>query len=106
MEHGHTEEMLKHIKIYIFVFLALAALTLVTVWASHLEVSHTLHIVIALSIASLKAGLVALFFMHLVSEKKAIYGILAFTVVFFLALVFLTFFTNLNMLHSPLGLGF
>jgi len=106
MEHGHTEEMLKHIKIYIFVFLALAALTLVTVWASYLHVSHPMHIVIALCIASLKAGLVALFFMHLISEKKAIYGILAFTVVFFLALIFITFFTNMNMLRSPLGLGF
>ncbi|KAB2837745.1 cytochrome C oxidase subunit IV, partial [bacterium] len=54
MEHGHTEEMLKHIKIYIFVFVALAVLTLVTVWASHLQVSGTLHIVIAMAIATLK----------------------------------------------------
>ena len=103
MEHGHTEEMLKHIKIYIFVFLALAVLTLVTVWASHLQVSHTMHIVIAMLIASVKAGLVALFFMHLIDEKKAIYGILAFTVVFFLGLIFITYFTDMNMLRSPLG---
>ena len=103
MEHGHTEEMLKHIKIYIFIFLSLAVLTLVTVWASHLQVSHTMHIIIALAIASFKAALVALFFMHLISEKKAIYGILVFTGVFFLALIFITYFTNMNMLRSPLG---
>ena len=103
MEHGHTEEMLKHIKIYIFIFLSLAVLTLVTVWASHLQVSHTMHIIIALAIATFKAALVALFFMHLISEKKAIYGILVFTGVFFLALIFITYFTNMNMLRSPLG---
>ncbi len=103
MEHGHTEEMLKHIKIYIFVFVALAVLTLVTVWASHLQVSGTMHIVIAMAIAILKGALVALFFMHLISEKKAIYGVLIFTVVFFFALMFITFFTNMNMLRSTLG---
>lgn len=103
MEHGHTEEMLKHIKIYIFVFVALAVLTLVTVWASHLQVSGTMHIVIAMAIATFKAALVALFFMHLISEKKAIYGILVFTVVFFFVLIFITFFTNRNMMHSTLG---
>ena len=103
MEHGHTEEMLKHIKIYIFVFVALAVLTLVTVWASHLQVSGTMHIIIAMAIATLKAGLVALFFMHLISEKKAIYGILVFTVVFFFGLIFITYFTDMNMLRSIAG---
>lgn len=99
MDHAHAEEMLKHIKIYIGVFLALAVLTLVTVWASHLQVSPTMHIVIAMAIALLKAGLVAAFFMHLISEGKALYGILIFTVLFFLVLIFITYFTNLNMLR-------
>ncbi len=100
MDHAHTEEMLKHIKIYIFVFVALAVLTLVTVWASHLQVSGTLHIIIAMAIATVKAGLVALFFMHLIDEKKAIYGILIFTVVFFFVLIFITYFTDMNMHRS------
>ena len=104
MDHAHAEEMLKHIKIYIFVFLALAVLTLVTVWAAHLEVSPTMHIVIAMAIATLKAGLVAAFFMHLISENKVLYSILAFTVVFFLVLIFITFFTDINMLRI-LGVG-
>lgn len=100
MDEAHTEEMLKHIKIYIFVFLALAVLTLVTVWAAHLHVSSTLHIIIALSIATVKGGLVALFFMHLISEKRTIYSVLAFTVVFFLVLLLVTWFTDMNMLRS------
>ena len=104
MDHAHTEEMLKHIKIYIGVFLALAVLTLVTVWASHLQVSGTMHIIIAMAIATLKAGLVAAFFMHLISENKVLYSILAFTVVFFLVLLFITHFTDINMLRV-IGIG-
>ena len=100
MDEQHMQDMLKHVKIYIFVFLALAVLTVITVWASGLHVSPTWHIIIAISIATLKAALVALFFMHLVSEKKTIYGILAFTVIFFLVLMFFTFLTDRGMLRS------
>lgn len=100
MDQEHLSDMMKHVKIYIFVFVALAILTLVTVWASHLQVNTTYHIIIALSIASLKAALVALFFMHLISEKKAIYGVLIFTVVFFFVLLLITLLTNNNMLRS------
>ncbi len=100
MDQEHLNDMMKHVKIYIFVFVALAVLTLITVWASHLHVAPTYHIIIALSIASLKGALVALFFMHLVSEKKAIYGVLAFTVVFFFVLLLITLLTNQNMLRS------
>ncbi len=97
MDQAHTEDMLKHVKIYIFVFVALAVLTLVTVWASQLHVSPTLHIIIALSIATLKGALVALFFMHLINEKRLIYGVLVFTVVFFLVLLILTLVTETTM---------
>ena len=100
MDEQHMQDMLKHVKIYIFVFLALAVLTVITVWASGLQVSPTWHIIIALSIATLKAALVALFFMHLVSEKKTIYGILVFTVIFFLVLMFFTFLTDRGMLRA------
>jgi len=102
MSHGNTEEMLKHVKIYIAIFVALAILTLVTVWVSHLQFSHTMHIVVALSIATLKGSLVALFFMHLIDEKKVIYGVLIFTVTFFFVLMLLTWFTDFNMLRSGL----
>ena len=49
-----------------------------------------LTIVIALFIACVKAFLVAGYFMHLMSEKKMIYGILAATVFFFAGLMYLT----------------
>lgn len=102
MSQDHAQEVSKHVKIYILIFVALAALTLVTVWASHFHVTPTMHIVIALSIATFKAALVALFFMHLSSEKRVIYGVLVFTGIFFLALIFITYFSHIGVLHSNL----
>jgi cytochrome c oxidase subunit IV len=46
-------------------------------------------IMIALFIATVKAFLVAGFFMHLISEKKTIYAVLAATVFFFAGMMFL-----------------
>ena len=47
-------------------------------------------VAVALVIASCKAFLVAGYFMHLVSEKRMIYGILGFTAFFFVGLMGLT----------------
>ncbi len=104
MAHS-TEEMLKQVKIYIFVFVALAVLTLVTVWASTLHVSKPTHITIALLIAAVKGGLVAAFFMHLISERKSIHGVLAFSIIFFFVLLVLTLLSDVTMLSSHLGLS-
>jgi caa(3)-type oxidase subunit IV len=46
-------------------------------------------ILVALFIASLKASLVAAYFMHLISEKKLIYAALTLTAVLFLVLMVL-----------------
>ena len=53
-------------------------------------------IVVALFIASIKATLVASFFMHLISEKKLIYSVLILTVVFFLVLLFVPLWTSVS----------
>ena len=81
----------KHVKVYITVFVALLVGTLVTVgmYYFHFE-SVAVTITVALFIATVKASLVAGFFMHLVSERKAIYAILAFTAFFFTGLMALT----------------
>jgi len=42
---------------------------------------------VALLVATVKGSLVACYFMHLISEKKLIYAVLALTVVFFIALL-------------------
>ena len=63
------EDISKHVKLYIAVFIALAVFTVLTVAASLLHVSDFMHVTIALLIAAVKAGLVAAVFMHLKWEK-------------------------------------
>lgn len=87
---GHTaEEIKKSVRTYMVVFAALAGLTLLTVAASYLDLPTGPTIALALVIATVKGSLVAMFFMHLIDERKAIYWILALTVVFFVVLMFL-----------------
>ena len=87
--HSHAE-IQKHKKIYLLIFGALLVGTFVTVWLNsiHFE-SFTLTVAIALLVASVKALLVAGFFMHLISEKKTIYSTLAVTVFFAVAMMFI-----------------
>ena len=81
---AHSPEAIqKQVKIYIAVFVALAVLTAVTVTVGYLHLPLREAILVALFIATIKAGLVAAFFMHLASEKKIIYSILLLAVFFF-----------------------
>ncbi len=87
--HG-PEEIAKHVRVYIMVFLSLAVLTGVTVGISYVHLgSHWMNIVVALVIASIKASLVAAYFMHLISEKKVIFWVLGLTALFFLFVIFI-----------------
>jgi cytochrome c oxidase subunit 4 len=92
MSDDHSPEHFSHhIRRYLFVFYALLFGTLITVGASYIQFGHrAINIGVALVIASGKAFLVGGYFMHLISERKMIYGILVFTVFFFVGLMFLT----------------
>ena len=83
----------RHVRVYITVFVALMALTVITVAVSYLHLPLPIAITVALLVATVKGGLVAGYFMHLVSEKKVIYAVLVLTVVFFVALMALPSFT-------------
>jgi cytochrome c oxidase subunit IV len=89
---AHTQEDFRqHVRRYLYVFYALLFGTLITVGASYIPFgNHAINIAVALCIASGKAFLVGGFFMHLISERKMIYGLLIFTTCFFLGLMFLT----------------
>lgn len=98
---AHAEEMDRHVKTYIAVFLALMLLTIVTVGAWYLlDLSVAGTIAVALFIAAIKGSLVACFFMHLISEKKLIFWLLLFTVAFFLVLLLVPIFTAANQVQT------
>jgi cytochrome c oxidase subunit 4 len=68
------------------VFAALLVLTVATVAVSSLELSEGAAVAVAVSIATFKAALVALFFMHLKGEKPLVFWSLGLTAVLFAAL--------------------
>ena len=92
----HAVDIDKHVKVYITVFVALMALTIVTVAVSYLDLSTEAAVTVALFIATVKGSLVACYFMHLISEKKLIYAVLVITVIKFGALLALPAVTHSN----------
>jgi cytochrome c oxidase subunit 4 len=92
--HGH-HDVSKEVRKYMLVFGALMVGTVITVWASYIDFGgHGMNVAVALLIASVKAALVAAFFMHLIDERKMIYGVLGATVFFFVGLMYLTLWSS------------
>jgi cytochrome c oxidase subunit IV len=90
MDAQVQDDFARHVRRYLFVFYALIFGTLITVAASYIPFGHrAINIAVALFIAVGKGSLVACYFMHLISERKMIYGIMGFTAFFFLGLMFL-----------------
>ena len=88
--HHSPEAIRQEVRVYLVVFGSLMVLTAATVFACYgLKLPIQQAVIVALSIACMKGFLVAGFFMHLLSEKKLIYGILILTVVFFAVLLYL-----------------
>lgn len=86
--HDHDHDIASHKKVYWAVGIALLVGTVVTVLAREWEFnSVALTVAVALFIASIKAFLVAGYFMHLISEKKTVYLTLVTTAVFFVGMV-------------------
>ena len=96
MDASHTEDIKKHVRTYILVFVALMALTIVTVAISYLHLDTTNAIIVALIVATIKGTLVASYFMHLLSEKKMIYWTLILTAILFIVLMSLPIFTSFD----------
>jgi len=93
MTGDHAVDIDRHVRVYITVFVALMVLTIVTVAVSRFHLPVPIAVTVALLVAIIKGSLVACYFMHLISEKKLIYAVLALTVVFFVALIALPVFT-------------
>lgn len=78
---------MKHYKTYIAVWATLLVLTFVTWQVSYLDLGM-FNVVVALIIASVKASLVALFFMHLRHETRLVWGFALFPLVFLALMIF------------------
>ena len=92
----HAADIDRHVRIYITVFVALMALTIITVAISRLHLPIPIAVTVALLVAIIKGSLVACYFMHLISEKKLIYAVLVLTAAFFAALLALPVLTVHN----------
>ena len=92
----HAADIDRHVRVYIIVFVALMALTIITVAVSYLDLSTPMAITVALFVATVKGSLVACYFMHLISEKRLIYVVLAITAIKFVALLLLPALTHNN----------
>lgn len=106
MSSHDTHDLQKSVRRYLFVFYALIAGTAITVSAYYIHIpSVAITIAVALFIASVKAFLVAGYFMHLITEKKMIYGILASTAFFFASLMYLVVWSHDQMPPGTVFIG-
>ena len=90
------------IRVYLFTFIALMALMVLTAFLSTVPMGHDVNTIVALLIAAVKATLVLLFFMHLKYESYVLS-----TVVFVAGLFWLLIFFFLTLIDyaSRMKLG-
>lgn len=94
--HDSHADLDRTVRTYILVFVTLLVLTMVTVAVSRLHLPVAAAVSVALVVASIKGGLVASYFMHLIDERRLIYWVLGFTVAFFLAVLLLPLWTHFD----------
>jgi cytochrome c oxidase subunit 4 len=94
----HVHDIKKEVNTYLWVFGALAFLTVVTVLVSRLHFGLAGNITVALIIATVKASLVASYFMHLISERALIRSILIVAAVTIIGLVTLLLLGQFNII--------
>lgn len=90
--HSHSDkhEHITTYKTYFIIWAALMVLTVITVYVSYVDFG-TMNVVIAMAVASLKAALVALFFMHLKFEDSITWVFALFPLALLFLLITMTF---------------
>jgi caa(3)-type oxidase subunit IV len=90
--HEHPVDFPSYLRRCLFIFLAILCATSLMIWISFLPEHYTwaAKVGMILAVATANAFVVAGFLMHLISEKKMIYTVLAFTVFFVIGLFALT----------------
>lgn len=97
---GDHSDIDRQVKTYLLIFGTLMALTIVTVAISRLDLPVPVAVTLALIVASVKGGLVAAYFMHLISERKLIHWVLWFTVSCFIAVLLLPLWSHLDPIQN------
>jgi caa(3)-type oxidase subunit IV len=98
----HSEhDVQSSVRKYFMIGAALLIFTGITVAANRVHLAIPIAITVALAIAITKGSMVAAVFMHLSDEKRWIYGALLLTVVFFLVLMAVPSFTNMDSIGVP-----
>jgi len=97
---GDHADIDRQVRTYVLVFVSLMALTIVTVAISRLHLPVAAAVTVALIVAVIKGGLVASYFMHLISERKLIYWVLGVTVAFFFAVLLLPLWSHFDPIHN------
>jgi cytochrome c oxidase subunit 4 len=91
--HDDAAHVAKHVQGYLIVGAILLAGTGLTVYLSYVDFgSQNWNIIVAMIVATFKAGLVAAIFMHLKGERVTIWRFLFFTAFFVFGLFMLTLF--------------
>ena len=98
-EDAMTDNVATQVRGYMAVFGALLVLTAVTVAVSYVHLPTTPAVALGIAIATVKAALVAMFFMHLNHERRLIYAALILTAVLFVSLISLTLWSETD--HVP-----
>ena len=96
MSGSGGEDIKHHIKVYIAVFTALMVATVITVGVSYMRLAVLLAVTVAMIVATVKGSLVAAYFMHLKSEKPAIFWLLMLTASFWVLLMFIPVLMHLD----------
>ena len=86
----------RRVRGFVIIGASLLVLTGLTVAVAYLELPVKAAVTLALIIASVKASLVAAVFMHLIDERKMVYGVLLTTVLFFIVLIFGPILTDMD----------
>lgn len=107
MSHDHSHHDITHElghiiprKVYTMVLCALLFLTIITVWVAQFDFGNW-NIVVAMVVASIKAGLVTLFFMHLKYENKVTWLYVIFPIMLLFIMIGGVFSDNPFRVHSP-----
>ena len=103
MTHMDLEKTQKTIRMYLVVGVALLVFTVITVAVNQVHLAVPAAITVALIIATMKGSMVASVFMHLNHERKWIYGALLLTVLFFIVLMSVPLFTQMDNIGTPMG---